>query len=78
DVNGRDEADWISQKVAGSVQRPMEFGSLSVEVGASIGIAVFPHDSREVTALLSLADEKMYQQKRIRKAANNKLVNARR
>lgn len=76
DVNGRDEAEWVAQKVAASIQRPMEIGSLSISVGASVGIAVFPQDSRETVALLGLADEKMYQQKRIRKSGDSNLVSA--
>lgn len=76
DVKGRDEADWVAQKVAASIQRPMDIGGVTVTVGASVGIAVFPQDTPETVALLGLADEKMYQQKRIRKGGDSKVVSA--
>jgi len=68
DVKNKEEAEWVAQKIAASVQRPMEMGALSISVGASIGVAMFPEDSTETVALLGLADDKMYKQKRIRKS----------
>ncbi|WP_430474884.1 diguanylate cyclase domain-containing protein [Thalassospira lucentensis] len=72
DVKGHEEAEWVAQKIAASIQRDMEIGGLNVSVGASIGIAVFPQDSRETVALLGLADDKMYQQKRVRKSVEER------
>ncbi|MDG4719041.1 MULTISPECIES: diguanylate cyclase domain-containing protein [Thalassospira] len=76
DVKGRDEAEWVAQKIAASVQRPIEIDALSITVGASIGLAIFPQDCKETVALLGLADEKMYQQKRVRKSKSSDLVSA--
>lgn len=72
DVKGREEAEWVAQKITASIQRVMEIGGINVSVGASIGIAIFPTDSRETVALLGLADDKMYQQKRIRKSVDER------
>ncbi len=68
DVKNKEEAEWVAQKIAASIQRQMEMGDLSISVGASIGVAMFPEDSTETVALLGLADDKMYKQKRIRKS----------
>lgn len=76
DVNGREEAEWVAQKIAASIQRPIEIDALSITVGASVGIAIFPTDCKETVALLGLADEKMYQNKRIRKSKSGDLASA--
>ncbi|WP_417836176.1 diguanylate cyclase domain-containing protein [Thalassospira tepidiphila] len=75
DVKGPDEADRIAQKIQAAIQRPMQIGSLSISVGASVGIAIFPTDSHESVALLGLADEQMYRQKRFRKGNEKKQAN---
>lgn len=75
-VNGRDEAEWVAQKIAASIQRPIEIDALSITVGASIGIAVYPGDCNETIALIGFADEKMYQQKRVRKAKGSDAARA--
>ncbi len=72
DVKGQEEAEWVAQKITASIQRMMEIGGINVSVGASIGIAIFPTDSRETVALLGLADDKMYQQKRVRKSVGER------
>jgi diguanylate cyclase (GGDEF)-like protein/PAS domain S-box-containing protein len=72
EVDNHDEADWIAQKIQAAIQRPMEFDGLSITVGASVGFAVYPKDSRESRALLGLADEQMYRQKRFRKGQEKK------
>jgi diguanylate cyclase (GGDEF)-like protein/PAS domain S-box-containing protein len=73
-LKGHEEAEWVAQKVAASIQRPIESDEQSIMVGASIGVAIFPGDSQETVALLGLADDKMYQQKRLRKSKGNDLV----
>lgn len=67
-LKSRDEVDWISQKISAALQRNMDVDTVTVSIGASIGFAVFPGDTTEVMALLGLADDGMYQQKRTRKS----------
>lgn len=44
--------------------RPVEIGDLSLRIGASIGIALYPRDGQSVERLLSRADAAMYTVKR--------------
>lgn len=74
DVKGREEAEWVAQKVAASIQRVIHVNGLGVSVGASVGIAIFPQDSRDMVALVGMADDKMYQQKRIKKSSESSAV----
>jgi GGDEF domain-containing protein len=41
----------------------MVFGDLSLVVGASVGVALFPDDGESPSALLSAADDRMYSAK---------------
>jgi diguanylate cyclase (GGDEF)-like protein/PAS domain S-box-containing protein len=75
DLKDKDEADWVKQKIASSIKRPIEIGSLSLSVGASFGVSMYPGDSREAMALVGLADAQMYKDKNAKrsmpKAANS-------
>ncbi len=48
--------------------RPLRLGELSLNLGASIGAALFPRDGQTETALLAAADRRMYEAKRSGKA----------
>jgi diguanylate cyclase (GGDEF)-like protein len=50
----------VSSRLFGSIQRPFQVDELALEVGASIGIARFPHDGDDSHALLRCADIAMY------------------
>jgi diguanylate cyclase (GGDEF)-like protein len=50
----------VSAKLFGTIQRPFQVDELSLEVGASVGIARFPHDGDDSHALLRCADIAMY------------------
>lgn len=47
----------------------MQLDHAEVCVGVSIGWALFPEDGEDVDALLKIADKRMFDTKRIRKAA---------
>lgn len=66
-IKNREEGEWIAQKISASIHRPIEIGSITITVDASIGVSVFPEDTAESTALIGIADGRMYQRKRIRK-----------
>jgi diguanylate cyclase (GGDEF)-like protein len=63
----------IFETILQAVERPVEIGEgdtpSAVQISASIGVAVFPDDARDVHALIRLADLRMYQQKAARAAA---------
>ncbi len=50
----------VAQRLLAFVQRPLTVDDLSLEIGASIGIARFPLDGRDPTELLRCADIAMY------------------
>jgi diguanylate cyclase (GGDEF)-like protein len=55
-----DELEELTMPLLNCVQEPFLIDELSLEVGASIGIARFPRDGRDANALLRRADVAMY------------------
>jgi diguanylate cyclase (GGDEF)-like protein len=55
-----DELEELAAPVLASVQQPFVIDELSLDVGASIGIARFPRDGRDANTLLRCADVAMY------------------
>jgi len=47
------------------LQEPMQVGEHLVQVGASIGVAVYPDDATELEALCIAADLRMYDDKNV-------------
>ncbi len=66
DVASREAVASVSQKVVAALAAPFPVGSgkRSVEIGTSIGIAIYPGDSQEHEALIKLADAAMYRAKK--------------
>jgi EAL domain-containing protein (putative c-di-GMP-specific phosphodiesterase class I) len=55
--------DRIAQNIVDTLARPFDLGGEQGEVSASIGIALYPTDARELEALLTCADQAMYASK---------------
>ena len=53
----------IADRIIASVEKPIRIGDQSVEVGASIGIAICPTDGTDPETLLRAADMAMYRAK---------------
>ena len=53
----------IAERIIASVEKPIKIGEQSVEVGASIGIAICPADGTDPETLLRAADMAMYRAK---------------
>ncbi|QYK05883.1 diguanylate cyclase domain-containing protein [Shewanella zhangzhouensis] len=54
----------LAQEILVQISRPVAIrGSLSCEVGASVGIAIYPHHGHTLEALLEAADVAMYEVK---------------
>ena len=64
DLPSADTAEWIAGTVAEALQRPFTVDRTTLEVGASIGIAVIADRGDTLTDLLRRADVAMYQAKR--------------
>jgi diguanylate cyclase (GGDEF)-like protein len=65
------DAGVVGEKMLKELTRPVAFGLHRLEVGASIGISVFPDDTRDVKTLLANADAAMY---RAKHAGGNQLA----
>jgi diguanylate cyclase (GGDEF)-like protein len=63
-ISSRADADTVAAKLIELVGQPIDVGGEAVRIGVSIGIAVFPDDTRQVSDLVRLADCAMYAVKR--------------
>ncbi len=59
-----DQASALAGEIMSAIQRPVDLGDHTVDVGASIGIALCPADGIDPGTLLRCADIAMYQAKR--------------
>ena len=58
------EASVIAARRRAAAPRPLAYRGTALEVGASIGIAVYPDDGADMHSLMRVADEVMYEAKR--------------
>ena len=63
DVNGPIDAEEIGNRLLSALNLPCSIEGREIAVSASIGVALYPDDARELTALLKNADIAMYQAK---------------
>jgi len=66
----RADAVRVGHSLAQMLENPFEINGLSLQVGASVGIAIFPDDAGDVEALRIAADVRMYASKQESKAKN--------
>jgi diguanylate cyclase (GGDEF)-like protein len=59
----RAEAAHVGLSLVHLLESPLEIGQHRVRIGASVGIAIFPEDARELEALCIAADLRMYDKK---------------
>ena len=60
DLRGREDAFAVADKVVSEAALPVHRGGQTFSVGASVGVAYWPDDSRDPKALLQRADDAMY------------------
>lgn len=71
-INRKSEIARIELNLNQTVsQTPFRIDELTLSVGLSCGSAVFPDDSEDIDRLVSLADQRMYHNKRSQKAARS-------
>lgn len=58
-----DDLATIRNVISRRVQHPMSWRNTKVQVGCSIGAAVYPSDAKSAQALLEIADHRMYAEK---------------
>jgi diguanylate cyclase (GGDEF)-like protein len=61
----RGEALHVGRSLIQLLDEPLELGEHVVRIGASVGIAVYPEDAREMEALCIAADLRMYDAKHV-------------
>jgi len=59
-LDSHDGAERIAENVVDSLSRPFRIRERTLNVGASVGIALFPDHGEDGTALMSAADAAMY------------------
>jgi diguanylate cyclase (GGDEF)-like protein len=59
----RDEAATVGSSLMQMLKEPLQLGVHSVQISASIGVAVFPDDAHDMESLCIAADLRMYSQK---------------
>jgi diguanylate cyclase (GGDEF)-like protein len=65
-VSGVDDVREAADRIHGALEEPFAIGDLSLDVGASIGGALFPDDAVDPETLVRFADVAMYAAKRHR------------
>lgn len=68
-VTAVDDVIAMEEKIRDVVEEPVHIEHGIARVGVSIGWAMFPEDGEDVDALLKIADKRMFDTKKIRKAA---------
>ncbi len=68
DVNHISEVTTMAQKVDSLLIEPIDLGTSEASIGASIGIALYPHDAVTPEELINVADEAMYVAKKNQKS----------
>lgn len=67
-AQARSAAEAIAAAVHGALAQPFRVGEHTFSPGCSIGCAIFPDDGTEIEALHRLADARMYENKRGKRA----------
>ncbi|GAA0783427.1 diguanylate cyclase domain-containing protein [Marinobacterium sediminicola] len=62
-VQNPESAGLVATKILRCLSTPVQRGQQTLQVSASIGIALYPHDGTSADALLTHADDAMYQAK---------------
>jgi diguanylate cyclase (GGDEF)-like protein/PAS domain S-box-containing protein len=63
EITSPDALMHLAQKIISVINTPYRIGKLKHHIGASIGVAIFPHDGKNRDELLQYADMAMYRAK---------------
>jgi diguanylate cyclase (GGDEF)-like protein len=63
-LENESQAFEVAKKLLAQLMKPVEIGTHSYTLGASIGISIYPHHSRDLSQLIQCADTAMYRVKR--------------
>ncbi len=59
-IDSRENAAFVANKIIQALSMPFELNGHHCQIGASVGISIYPDDSVDSEALLSQSDEAMY------------------
>ena len=59
-----EQVERVARKLLGALAAPFSVGEHTAQVGASIGVSLYPDDGRDIDTLLKRADDAMYRVKR--------------
>jgi diguanylate cyclase (GGDEF)-like protein len=62
-VDARMYAERVAESLKAALSIPFHEGAVVESIGATIGVAIYPSDARDITALLECADRRMYERK---------------
>ena len=63
EIERYEDAEAIAETIKESINEPMRYKDLELQIDTSIGIAVYPTDSLVEKNLLNVADRNMYRSK---------------
>ena len=65
DIDSREDVASVAGKIVAALARPfhLELHEQSVDIGTSIGIAIYPVDAQDLETMIKLADATMYEAK---------------
>jgi predicted signal transduction protein with EAL and GGDEF domain len=63
DVGSIEEIERVARRIVGGVSEPFELNSHSIDIGASVGVAVAPDHGTSIESLMRAADIAMYRAK---------------
>lgn len=67
DINSREDIERIGRKMLKTIEKPFDIPPYTASVTLSIGAALYPDDNLDAERLLSLADQALYESKRLGK-----------
>jgi diguanylate cyclase (GGDEF)-like protein len=66
----REEAENVGASLRQLLEAPLDLGDHKVQIGASVGIAIFPEDAFDAESLCIAADRRMYEAKQYSRKLN--------
>jgi diguanylate cyclase len=70
----REEAEHVGQTLIELLEQPLLLAGQKIRIGASVGVAVYPEDARQMESLCIAADLKMYESKHNSRGLREQLV----
>lgn len=63
DTKSKEQAQDLARRIIAGVQTPFSIVGVSIEIGASIGVASYPADAQTPEGILKAANKEMYTDK---------------